>query len=66
MTDFIQEVSYQKEDKGSYFFEREHLQYMPLRKEVSDIICMQIAESSGTLTTFGPGISTVTFNFKKV
>ena len=66
MTDFIREVNYQKEGKGSYYFEPEHLQYIPLRKEVLDIIRIQIAESPGTLTTFGRGISTVTFHFKQV
>ena len=66
MTDIIREVNYQKEGRGSYYFEPEHLQYIPLRKEVLDIIQVQITESSGALTTFGRGTSTVTFHFKQV
>ena len=32
MTDLIREVNYQREGKGSYYFEPEHLQYIPLHK----------------------------------
>ena len=66
ITDFIHEVNYQREDKGSYYFEPEHLQYIPLRKELSYIIQVQVAESSGALTTFGRGVTTLTFHFKEV
>ena len=66
ITDFIREVNYQREGKGSYYFEPSHLQYIPLRKELLDIIQVQIVESSGALTTLGRGVTTVTFNFKQV
>ena len=66
MTDFIREVNYVREGKGGYYFEPEHLQYIPLRKELLDIIQVQVAESTGTLTTFGRGVTTVTFHFKQV
>ena len=66
ITDFIREVNYQREGKGRYYFEPEHLQYIPLRKELLDIIQVQVAESSGALTTFGRGVPTVTFHFKQV
>ena len=38
ITDFIREVNYKREGKGSYYFEPTHLQYIPLRKELLDII----------------------------
>jgi len=52
--------------KGSYYFEPTHLQYIPLCEEMLDIIQVQIAEAAGVLTTFGRGITTVTFHFKQV
>jgi len=66
VTHFIREVNYKREGKGSYYFEPTHLQYIPLRKETLDIIQVQIAEAVGALTTFGRGISTMTFHFKQV
>ena len=66
VTDFIREINYKRQGKGSYYFELTHLQYIPLRKETLDIIQIQIAEAAGTLTTFGRGITTVTFHFKQV
>ena len=56
MTDFIREVNYQREGRGSYYFEPAHLQYIPLRKEVLDIIQVR----------GGRGVTTVTFHFKQV
>ena len=66
ITDFIGEVNYKREGKGSYYFEPEHLQYKSLRKHLLDIIHVQIAEGTGALTTFGRSITTVTFHFKQV
>ena len=66
ITDFIREVNYKREGKGSYYFEPTHLQHIPLRKQLLDILQVQVAESTGNMTTFGRGITTVTFHFKKV
>ena len=66
ITDFIREVNYKREGKGSYYFEPTHLQYILLRKQLLDIIQVQITEATGALTTFGRGITTVTFHFKRV
>ena len=66
ITDFIREVNHQGEGKGSYYFEPTHLQYIPLLKELLDIIQVQVEKSSGALSTFGRGITTVTFHFKQV
>ena len=66
VTDFIREVNYKREGKGTYYFEPTHLQYIPLRKELLDIIQVQVAKSTSDLTTFGQGVTTVTFHFKKI
>ena len=66
INDFIREVNYKRQGKGSCYFEPTHLQYIPLRKQLLDIIQIQIAEATGALTTFGRGITTVTFHFKQV
>ena len=64
ITDFIREVNYEREGKGSYYFEPTHLHYIPLRKETLDIIQVQVAEASGDLVNFGQGVTTVTFHCK--
>lgn len=66
MTDFIREVNYKREGKGTYYFEPTHMQYISLRKETLDILQVQVAEATGALTVFGDGVTTVTFHFKKV
>ena len=64
INDFIREVNYKREGKGSYYFEPSHLQYKPLRKQVLDIIQVQISEGTGHSVQFGNGVMTVTFHFK--
>ena len=41
------------------------LQYIKLRKEVIDIIEVQVAETTGQLLEFGKGNTIVTLQFKK-
>ena len=64
ITDFIREVNYKREGKGSFYFEPTHLHYIPLRKETLDILQVQVGEETGQLVNFGRGITTVTFHFK--
>ena len=64
ITDFMRAMDYHREGKGSYFHEPTHLQYIPLRREILDIIQIQIAKTSGELVKFGQGVSTVTLHFK--
>ena len=64
ITDFIRAINFRREGKGSYFYEPTHLHYIPLRKEVLDILQVQIAESTGELVNFGQGVTTVTLHFK--
>ena len=65
VTDLLREVNYEREGKGSQYFEPLHIQYIPVRKETIDIIETQVAETTGDLTQFGPGNTIVTLHFKK-
>ena len=65
VTDLLREVNYEREGKGSQYFEPLHIQYIPVRKETIDIIETQVAETKGDLTQFGPGNTIVTLHFKK-
>ena len=50
------------------YFEPLHIQYLPLRNEVVEIIHIQVAETIGTggdLVKFGEGHTIVTLHFKK-
>ena len=65
VTDLLREVHYQREGKGSHYYEPLHIQYIPVRKDVIDIIETQVAETTGALTEFGEGNTIVTLHFKK-
>ena len=65
VTDLLREVDYKREDRGSYYFEPTHLQYIKLRKTVIDITEIQVAETTGELVKFGKGNTIVTLQFKK-
>ena len=56
---------YQRKGRGSVYFEPLHIQYIPLRKEVVDIVETNVAETNGDLTKFGLGNTIVTLHFKK-
>ena len=65
VTDLLREVMYQRKGRGSVYFEPTHIQYIPLRKEVVDIVEINVAETNGDLTKFGSGNTIVTLHFKK-
>ena len=65
VTDLLREVHYQRQGKGSHYYEPLHIQYIPVRKDVIDIIETQVAETTGALTEFGAGNTIVTLHFKK-
>ena len=65
VTDLLREVNYQREGKGYQYFEPTHIQYIPVRKDVIDIIETQVAETTGDLVHFGEGNTIVTLHFKK-
>ena len=68
VTDLLREIHYKREGRGTMYFEPLHIQYLPLRNEVVEIIQMQVTETSGTedkLVRFGKGNTLVTLHFKK-
>ena len=68
VTDLLREIQYKREGRGTLYFEPLHIQYLPLRNEVVEIIQIQVAETIGTggdLVKFGQGHTIVTLHFKK-
>ena len=65
VTDLLGEVHYKRGGKGSHYYEPLHIQYIPVRKDVIDIIETQVTETTGALTKFGAGNTIVTLHFKK-
>ena len=61
VTDLLREVPYNPEEIG---YEPKHIQYIPLRSDVVDIIEVQVSESDGSLVNFEPGDTLVTLHFK--
>ena len=54
--------NYKREGKGSQYFEPLFIQYISVRKELLDIIELQVAVTTGKLVKFGEGNTTVTLN----
>lgn len=65
VTDLLREINFQRQAKGINYFEPLHIQYIPVRKEVVDIIETQVAETSGELSNFGEGNTILTLHFKR-
>ena len=68
VTNLLREIQYKREGRGTMYFEPLHIQYLPLRNEVVEIIQIQVAEtigSGGDLVKFGKGHTIVTLHFKK-
>ena len=65
VTDLLREVNYKREGKGYQYFEPLHIQYIPVHKDVVDIIETEVAETTGELVQFGEGNTIVTLHFKK-
>ena len=65
VTDLLREVNYKREGKGYQYFEPLHIQYIPVCKDVVDIIETEVAETKGELVQFGEGNTIVTLHFKK-
>ena len=61
VTDLLREVPYALSE---CYFEPRHVQYLPLRTDVIDIIETQVAENTGELTNFESGVTSVTLHFK--
>ena len=65
VTDLLREVNYHRQGKGTQYFEPLHIQYIPVRKDVIDIIETEVSETGGDLVNFGDGNTIVTLHFKK-
>ena len=65
VTDLLREVNYKCEGKGAQYFEPLHIQYIPVCKDLIDIIETQVAETTGQLVNFGEGNTIVTLRFKQ-
>ena len=65
VTDLLREVNYKREGKGSQYFEPLHIQYIDVRKEMLDIVEVQVSETTGELVKFGAGNTIATLHFKK-
>ena len=59
VTDLPGEVNFLRKGEGVHYFEPLHIQYIPLRKQVLDLI-----ETTGDLARFGEGNTIVTLHFK--
>ena len=69
MADLLREIKYHREGGGSIYFEPLHIQYLPVRNQVTEIIEVVIAETTGAgedLVKFGDGHTLLTLHFKKV
>ena len=65
VTDLLREVNYRRTGDGSHYPEPLHIQYIPLRKALLDIIETLVSETTGELTEFGEGNTILTLYFKR-
>ena len=65
VTDLLREVNFIRRGAGVQYFEPLHIQYIPVRKDLIDIIETQVAETTGELVDFGEGNTIVTLHFKQ-
>ena len=62
ITDLLREIKYHPKD--TTHFEPRHIQYVPVRNEVVEIVETQMAEINGDLVQFGEGHTLLTLHFK--
>ena len=65
VTDLLREVNFIRRGPDVQYFEPLHIQYIPVRKDLIDIIETQVAETTGELVEFGEGNTIVTLHFKQ-
>ena len=63
ITDLLREIKYHPQN--TTHFEPRHIQYVPVRNEVVEIVETQMAETNGDLVTFGEGRTILTLHFKR-
>ena len=63
ITDLLREIKYHPQN--TTHFEPRHIQYVPVRNEVVEIVETQMAEINGDLVKFGEGHTLLTLHFKR-
>ena len=63
VTDLLREIKYHPQN--TTHFEPIHIQYLPVRNELVEIIETQMAEINGDLVQFGEGHTILTLHFKR-
>ena len=63
ITDLLREIKYHLQN--TTHFEPRHIQYVPVRNEVVEIVETQMAETNGDLVKFGEGRTILTLHFKR-
>ena len=63
VTDLLREIKYHSQE--TTHFEPMHIQYLPVRNEMVEIIETQMAKVNGDLAQFGEGHTIMTLHFKK-
>ena len=63
ITDLLREIKYHPQN--TTHFEPRHIQYIPVRNEVVEIVETQMAETNGDLVKFGEGHTLLTLHFKR-
>ena len=62
VADLLRQVPYNPQES---MYEPRHIQYIPLRSDMMDIIEIQVSESDGSLADFDTGDTVVTLHFKQ-
>ena len=65
VTDLLREIRFSSDGRGSQYFEPLHIQYIPVRKQVLDIIEVNVSETTGELARLGKGNTILTLHFRK-
>ena len=63
ITDLLREIKYHPQN--TTHFEPRHIQYVPVRNEVVEIVETQMAETNRDLVQFGEGHTILTLHFKR-
>ena len=63
ITDLLREIKYHPQN--TTHFEPRHIQYVPVRNEVVEIVETQMAETNGDLVLFAEGHTLLTLHFKR-
>ena len=65
LRNLLREVKFSSEGRGSQYFEPVQIRYIPVRKQVLDIIEVNVAETTGELARLGTGNTVLTSHFRR-